>query len=663
MVDNVAPAAIAQDITVQLDATGQAAITAADIDNGSSDACGIASLALDNTSFTCSNVGANTVTLTVTDNNGNVSSTTATVTVEDNVTPVALAQNVTVQLDASGNASITPQEVDAGSSDACGIASLALDVTSFTCANVGANTVTLTVTDNNGNVSSITDTVTVEDQVAPIALAHDVTVVLDTNGAGSTTAEAVDAGSNDACGVASISISQADFDCSNVGANTVTLTVTDVNGNSSTATATVTVVDDTAPTIIVPPDIQSLNDPDICGAVVDLGIAQVADNCGIKEVKNDSPAVFPVGETIVNWVVEDVNGNISSSTQLVTIDNDIPLITSIVGPAEPVRLDLWTSVSVDYTDNNVTEISIDWGDGTSSVSGSASGSIGFHLYTSPGVYTIMVTVTDACGESAQQTYEFIVVYDPDGGFVTGGGWIYSEPGAYKSNTQLEGKANFGFVSKYKKGATVPTGNTVFQFKAGDLNYHSKDFEWLVITKGKAQFKGVGTINGFGSYRFIITAIDADVNTNDNFDIDRFRIKIWSDQGGIVYDNGLSVENDGTVDIKGGSITVHTDNSAKPSSKSTNLVATFDQQIVDVYPIPFTNRLNIDFVVENETRTFAGIYTTTGILIQRVYEGTPEAYEMIRREFTPKGDMPEGMYLLIIQNGNSAIITKKLFFVR
>jgi len=35
-----------------------------------------------------------------------------------------------------------------------------------------------------------------------------------------------------------------------------------------------------------------------------------------------------------------------------------------------------------------------------------------------------------------------------------------------------GKATFGFVSKYKKGATVPTGNTEFVFKAADLNFHS-----------------------------------------------------------------------------------------------------------------------------------------------------------------------------------------------
>ena len=65
VVDNIAPVVITKNITIQLDATGAAAITAADVNNGSSDACGIATMILDKTAFNCSNVGANTVTLTV----------------------------------------------------------------------------------------------------------------------------------------------------------------------------------------------------------------------------------------------------------------------------------------------------------------------------------------------------------------------------------------------------------------------------------------------------------------------------------------------------------------------------------------------------------------------------------------------------------------------
>jgi len=76
------PNANCLDITVQLDASCTTTITAADIDNSSNDNCGIASLALSQSTFTCDDLGSNTVTLTVTDVNGNVSSCTATVTVE-----------------------------------------------------------------------------------------------------------------------------------------------------------------------------------------------------------------------------------------------------------------------------------------------------------------------------------------------------------------------------------------------------------------------------------------------------------------------------------------------------------------------------------------------------------------------------------------------------
>ena len=42
---------------------------------------------------------------------------------------------------------------------------------------------------------------------------------------------------------------------------------------------------------------------------------------------------------------------------------------------------------------------------------------------------------------------------------------------------LTGKATFGFVAQYKKGATVPTGNTQFRFHAGDLHFHSTSYDW------------------------------------------------------------------------------------------------------------------------------------------------------------------------------------------
>jgi hypothetical protein len=71
---------------------------------------------------------------------------------------------------------------------------------------------------------------------------------------------------------------------------------------------------------------------------------------------------------------------------------------------------------------------------------------------------------------------------------------------------------------------VPTGETEFQFKAGNLNFHSTVYEWLVVARARAQYKGVGKINGAGDYGFLLTAIDCNLKNGDGKD--RFRIKIW-----------------------------------------------------------------------------------------------------------------------------------------
>lgn len=98
----------------------------------------------------------------------------------------------------------------------------------------------------------------------------------------------------------------------------------------------------------------------------------------------------------------------------------------------------------------------------------------------PGVYMNYVTLSaeDEAGNTGSCTLPTLVVYDPNAGFVTGGGWISSPEGAYALDTSLVGKASFGFVSKYKKGQTIPDGNTQFTFTAGNLNFHSTAYEWL-----------------------------------------------------------------------------------------------------------------------------------------------------------------------------------------
>jgi hypothetical protein len=178
-------------------------------------------------------------------------------------------------------------------------------------------------------------------------------------------------------------------------------------------------------------------------------------------------------------------------------------------------------------------------------------------FDTPDVHTLCVRGTDAAVNTSTEECAFLAVYDPEGGFVTGGGWIDSPQGAYVADPSLTGKATFGFVSKYKKGADTPTGQTEFQFKVADLNFHSDNYQWLVAAGPQAKFKGTGTINGAGDFGFMVTAIDGQINGGGG--TDKFRIKIWEIATDVVvYDNkiGESDDSSAATELGGGSIVIH-----------------------------------------------------------------------------------------------------------
>ena len=174
-----------------------------------------------------------------------------------------------------------------------------------------------------------------------------------------------------------------------------------------------------------------------------------------------------------------------------------------------------------------------------------------------GIYQVTLEACDPSGECDSASTD-VVVYDPTAGFVTGGGWIDSPVGACGAGaptgvciTDATGRASFAFVSRYKRGASVPDGQATFVFQAGNLRFQSDSYEWLVVSgRSKAQFKGTGSINGMGSFQFIVTVQDGDT--------DGFRIKITSGSE-VVYDNLTGADDaiQNTQAIAGGSIVIHT----------------------------------------------------------------------------------------------------------
>ena len=153
--------------------------------------------------------------------------------------------NLNIPIDGSGNATITPEQVNNGSITTCGVlvTNLSLDVTSFTCADLGSNIVNLTAKDESKNVIGTSPiTITIEDITAPTAIGQNIAVQAAGDGTATITTGMIDNGSFDDCGGAvTLSLSKTDFTCGETGIIPVTLTVEDVSGNAASVEVLVTV--------------------------------------------------------------------------------------------------------------------------------------------------------------------------------------------------------------------------------------------------------------------------------------------------------------------------------------------------------------------------------------------------------------------------------------
>ena len=200
-----------------------------------------------------------------------------------------------------------------------------------------------------------------------------------------------------------------------------------------------------------------------------------------------------------------------------------------------------------------------WGDGGTTPAPAWNGTCGgTHTYASPGVYVVTLAVADAAGASDASSFAYVVVYDPSAGFVTGGGWFESAPGAFRPDPSLAGRAHLGFVARYQSGRSIPVGHTELQFNAAGMSFRSSAYEWLVVGGAKATYKGTGTVNGGGDYAFQLTAIDGHLQGGG---VDRVRMRIWDRATGTTfYDNQACAADQDDADpctaLAAGEIVIH-----------------------------------------------------------------------------------------------------------
>jgi len=236
--------------------------------------------------------------------------------------PVAICKNIVAGLGSDGTVTISVSDIDAGSYDPDGIlAGMVVFPNTFTCAQLGPNNVTLTVTDDEGLTSSCNATVIVEDRTPPVMICRDYTLYLGVDGTGTITPSDLDNGSEDNClSGFFMYLSRTSFDCADTGGPVpVTLIGTDGSGNSSSCISQVTVLDTISPVVNVKP-FELVLGPDGSGVLsasdIDNGSS---DNCGLitLSVAPDTFSCSDLGEKTVTLTAVDAHGN--SASRITTI--------------------------------------------------------------------------------------------------------------------------------------------------------------------------------------------------------------------------------------------------------------------------------------------------------------------------------------------------------
>jgi len=335
--------------------------------------------------------GTMTVTLTVTDINGNPNSCTFTVTKVDNTPPsITCPATQTLALGANCSATLPNYTGLATTSDNCGIQGVTQSPVAGTSVfGVGTMTVTLTVTDINGNPNSCTFSVTKVDNISPsITCPATQTLALGANCSATLPNYTSLAVVSDNCGIKSVTQLPAQgTNISGVGSMTVTITATDDNGNPSSCTFMVNKVDNTPPTITTG-SINSCYATVAAAEAAALAATSATDNCVGILTKTASTA--GTCSAVITVGVTDANNNYSTTTYNTRIDNTPPTLTcpapiTVCGPAAIPIPDITLVTNV--TDNCTGAVTVTHqGD-------SSSGSSTTVAYTVTRTYR----ATDACG--------------------------------------------------------------------------------------------------------------------------------------------------------------------------------------------------------------------------------------------------------------------------
>ena len=336
-------------------------------------------------------VGVHTITWTATDTNTLFSTAAQTITITDTTAPdIAAPRNITKE--ATGPT--TP--VTVGWATATDLVTDPVTITRTPTGNdftVGTHTITWKADDDNGNIITAAQTITITDTTKPvIALLGDNPQTVEFgsiyNDPGATATDAVDDNDELTTQIAAAST----VDTGTVGDYTITYTVSDKATNAATPVIRMVMVTDTTePDITAPADI-TFEATDTLTPLdrSDYGIATSTD--GNADITDDAPDAFPLGPTTITWTATDKSTNEMMDTQVVTVVDTTKPVIALNGLPE-VRVEFggsYTELQATATDAVDDDIQL-----TDKIV--IAGTVDTNL---AGIYHITYDVTDAAGNDA-----------------------------------------------------------------------------------------------------------------------------------------------------------------------------------------------------------------------------------------------------------------------
>ncbi|WP_192822067.1 HYR domain-containing protein [Rufibacter sp. LB8] len=616
------------------------------------DACKGTITATTNNPLTYTAQGTYTITWTYNDGNGNSVSQSQQVVVKD-VTPPVMAAPVKVTAFAEvGKCGAAVALSSPATSDNCSVASVTNNAPAFFP--VGTTTVTWTVKDINGLVSTATQEVVVVDNQAPVfAAISNVAVNTDNNVCGAAVTYATPV-ATDNCAVTTVQIaglpSASVFP---VGATVNTFKATDASGNTSTVSFTVTVTDRQAPAFASIADVAVNTDQDVCGAMVTYVTPVATDNCEVSTVQTAglaSGSVFPVGTTTNTFVATDASGNISTISFKVTVtDKQAPYA-------------LAKNISVTLVNGSATISAADVNNGSYDACGIASMSVSRTSFDCSSVtaastskeYTVILTVTDVNGNVSSTTAVVTVIGTKPVTSIAVSRTDNTNTGVNTAKTIFLGYGAQS-LTLTASNATSAAGATTYSWSpaAGLSSTTAANPVFTPTSAGTYTFTVTAT-NEFGcssTATETITVVDARCSAGKSGRMDKVLVchkgqEICIDASGVA----AHLAHGCTIGSCSGTIAV-------TKSSSLSMAEATGTSTVDVYPNPAIGTVNISVSFGSNAAYTLEVYDLKGSLVTAVSagtgtEGASKSYDLDLSKYRA------GMYLVKLST-ESGVITKRL----